>query len=103
MPRVSFITPGGEEIEVADAEDNLMIAAVENQVDGIDGDCGGVGSCGTCHVVIDAAWAERVGPPSEMEQDMLELEDGATENSRLGCQVELSDELEGLVVRVVGR
>ncbi|QDT68505.1 Putidaredoxin [Planctomycetes bacterium MalM25] len=103
MPKVTYITPSGEEKVVADAQGNLMTAAVANQVEGIDGDCGGVCSCATCHVHIDPEWAERVGSATDIETGMLELEDSAGENSRLGCQVELTPELDGLVVRVVGR
>jgi 2Fe-2S ferredoxin len=103
MPTVTYITPDGKPVIVENAEGNLMTIAVENQVDGIDGDCGGVCSCATCHVHIDAAWTEKVGPPNDLEIDILELEDHREENSRLGCQVDLSAALDGLVVRVVGR
>jgi ferredoxin, 2Fe-2S len=70
-------------------------------VPGITGDCGGVCSCATCHVKIDPAWVEKVGPAGEAEAGMLELEDEVEDNSRLGCQVKLTDDLDGLVVRVV--
>ena len=103
MPRITYITPDGGEIVVDQATGNLMTAAVAHQVAGIDGDCGGVCSCATCHVRVDPAWSERVGPPGDAEAGMLELEDEATEHSRLGCQVPLTPELDGLVVRVVGR
>ncbi len=103
MPKVTYITPDGETVVVEQAEGNLMTAAVEHQVDGIDGDCGGVCSCATCHVHIDPAWKEKVGPAGESEMGMLELEDKVNECSRLGCQVKLTPELDGLVVRVVGR
>lgn len=103
MPKVTYITPGGDEVVVENAEGSLMTAAVQNHVEGIDGDCGGVCSCATCHVHIDPAWTDKVGPASEIEMGMLELEDGLADNSRLGCQVKLTPELHGLVVRVVGR
>ena len=100
LPKVTFITKAGDEI-VADADtDNLMHIANDHDVEGITGDCGGVCSCATCHVHIDPAWAEKVGPAPYAELDMLEFEDHATEHSRLGCQVELTPELDGLVVRV---
>ena len=102
MPRVTYITPSGESIEV-EAEGNLMSAALTNFIDGIDGDCGGVCSCATCHIHIDPAWAAKVGPATDIEEGMLELEDNVTEFSRLGCQVEVTDELDGLVVKVVPR
>ncbi len=102
MPKITYITPDGEEVVVENASGDLMSAAVESGVEGIAGDCGGVCSCGTCHVHIDPAWLERVGTATDVEQDMLELEEGFAEASRLGCQVELTPELDGLVVRVVG-
>ncbi|MCL4120831.1 UNVERIFIED_CONTAM: hypothetical protein GTU68_049926 [Idotea baltica] len=80
-----------------------MQAAVANQVEGILGDCGGVAACATCHVHINPQWISKVGPASDIEQGMLELEDNVTDNSRLGCQVKLTPELDGLVVRVVGQ
>ncbi|MEM0914618.1 MAG: 2Fe-2S iron-sulfur cluster-binding protein [Planctomycetota bacterium] len=103
MPRVTYITTNGDEVVVDNAEGTLMTAAVANRVAGIDGDCGGVGSCATCHVHVDAEWTERVGPATDMEQDMLEFEDDTDETSRLGCQVKLTPELDGLVVRVAER
>jgi len=80
-----------------------MSVAVANQVEGIGGDCGGVCSCATCHVHIDREWMDKVGPATVSEEGMLELEDQANECSRLGCQVELTPELDGLVVKVVGQ
>lgn len=103
MPKVTYITPRGDEVVVDNAEGTLMHAAVENQVEGIDGDCGGVCSCATCHVHVDPAWADKVGPATEAEEGMLELEDDVAPTSRLGCQVKLTPELDGVVVRVVGR
>jgi 2Fe-2S ferredoxin len=103
MPTITYISPDGRTIVVENAEGTLMTAAVANQVDGIDGDCGGVCSCATCHVHVDPAWRERVGPPGASEAGMLELEDHATGCSRLGCQIRLTPDLDGLVVRVVGR
>lgn len=103
MPKVTYITPDGESVVVEAAKGNLMTTAVDNQVDGIDGDCGGVCSCATCHVHVDPAWIDKVGPAGEAEKGMLELEDNVSETSRLGCQIKLTPELDGLVVRVVGR
>ena len=103
MARITYITPAGKQVVVEASGGTLMTAAVQNQVDGIDGECGGVCSCATCHVHVDAAWMDRVGPAGDAEAAMLELEDGVTEASRLGCQVPIRPELDGLMVRVVGR
>jgi len=103
MPTVTYLTPSGDTRIVGNASGTLMSAAVANGVEGIDGDCGGVCSCATCHVHIDPAWRKKVGPATPTETAMLELEDKATDASRLGCQVPLTDALDGLVVRVVGR
>lgn len=101
MPTITYITPNGDTKTIENAEGNLMTVAVANQIEGIDGDCGGVCSCGTCHVHVDPEWVEKVGPASESEAGMLELEDEVTDRSRLGCQVKLTPELDGLVVKVV--
>lgn len=103
MPRITYVTVSGEEVVVDAAEGTLMSAAVANQVAGIDGDCGGVCSCATCHVHVDPAWIEKVGPASATEAAMLEFEDCNTPQSRLGCQVQLTEDLDGLVVRVAPR
>ena len=103
MPKVTYISPSGKEVTVEHTEGTLMAIAVANQVEGIDGDCGGVCSCATCHVYIDPAWVEKVGPLTAMEMGMLEFEDNRKETSRLGCQVLVTPELDGLVVRVAER
>jgi ferredoxin, 2Fe-2S len=100
MPKVTFITQDGSEIVVNDARGNLMEIATDNDVEGITGDCGGVCSCSTCHVYIPEEWQERVGPAEGQELDTLEFNDHRRPNSRLGCQIELSDDLDGLVVEV---
>jgi 2Fe-2S ferredoxin len=77
-----------------------MGIALENNIDGISGNCGGVCSCSTCHVYVTPAWVERVGPPNPVEKDTLEFNSHHQPNSRLGCQVEMTDELDGLIVEV---
>ena len=103
MASITYITPSGERVVVEQAAGTLMTAAVDNQVDGIDGDCGGVCSCATCHIHIDPAWAEQIGLADDIEMGMLELEDDVKPTSRLGCQIPITPELDGLVVHVVGR
>lgn len=101
MAKITFLTPSGEKVTVDAASGSLMEAAVEEGVEGIHGDCGGVCSCATCHVKVDRNWMERVGPASEDEQNILELEDEADERSRLSCQIEVTEELDGLSMEVV--
>ena len=100
MATVTFITEDGEKVVVEDAVGSLMEIATDNDVEGIDGDCGGVCSCSTCHVKVPKEWLAKVGAASEIEQELLELEDETDESSRLCCQVEMTDELDGLVVEV---
>ena len=101
MIRVTFIDHLDQANEVeAEAGGSLMQAAVENGIAGIVAECGGACSCATCLCYVDEAWAARVGPAAGMEQAMVEsaLEDQPA--SRLSCQIRLTDELDGLVVRV---
>lgn len=101
MIRISFIDPSGT-VRVAEAEagTSVMRAATEADIPGIIGECGGSMTCGTCHVRIDEAWAEHLGSPDEDEAVILEFTEGAGENSRLSCQIAISEKLDGLVVHV---
>ena len=100
MPKVTFITLEGESVEVENAIGTLMEVAQEHEVEGITGDCGGVCSCSTCHVYVPKEWMGRVGPPNETEKDTLEFNSHYQPNSRLTCQIEMSAELDGLVLEV---
>ena len=100
MLQVTFITPEGNQSVAATAGDSLMEVAVANNVDGIGGDCGCVCSCATCHVRVAQDWVERVGRPGKDESEMLSFYPTATGESRLSCQIQLSDSLDGLVVEV---
>lgn len=101
MRRITLIEHNGTEHAVdAKAGDSLMTTAIKNRVPGIDADCGGACSCGTCHVFIDPAWLERVGEPGPFEEPMLDLNPERAANSRLSCQIDISDDLEGLIVRL---
>jgi 2Fe-2S ferredoxin len=100
-PKITFITADGVEHVVDGVVGrSVMEAAVDHDVPGIDADCGGCCSCATCHVYVEADWRERVGERTDMEADMLEVNDDARESSRLCCQIEVSEALDGLVVRV---
>jgi 2Fe-2S ferredoxin len=75
-----------------------METAIRNSVPGIVAECGGACSCATCHVHVDEAWTEKVGPPSPMEEDMLDFAFDVRPTSRLSCQIKVSEGLDGLVV-----
>lgn len=101
MPKVCFIEFNGtrHDVSVADGT-SLMRAAVDNGVPGIDGDCGGLCACATCHVYVEPEWVEKTGARTESEVDMLDFAAGTQPNSRLACQIKLSPELDGLTVRM---
>ena len=101
MTKITYIEHSGTEHTV-DVEPGLSVmqGAVNKGLPGIIGDCGGVMSCATCHVYVDPAWTDRVNQKSEMEEEMLEEVCDPQENSRLSCQINVSDELEGLIVRM---
>lgn len=99
MPTVTFIEHYGTVHEVmAEVGLSLMRAAVDNNVPGIDADCGGLCACATCHVYIDATWLERAGSCTPQEVDMLNFAAATKDNSRLACQIPMTQALDGLVV-----
>lgn len=99
MPRVTFIEHNGTRHEVhATRGVSLMRAAVDHNVPGIDADCGGACACATCHVYVQADWLARTGARTEMEESMLSFAAATAPNSRLACQIEMSDALDGIVV-----
>lgn len=101
MPKVHFIqSNGGETIIDAPAGWSMMEAAVKNGVSGIIADCGGACSCATCHVYVDPAWWDRLPPRTETEEAMLEFAIDPQANSRLSCQIELDDAIDGIVVKI---
>jgi len=100
MAKVTYITQDGNKVEVDNAEGNLMEIALDNAVEGIDGSCGGVCSCSTCHVYIPEAWKAKVGPGNDDEEAVLSSNEFNTDRSRLGCQIEMNEDLDGLVVEV---
>jgi 2Fe-2S ferredoxin len=101
MAKITFIQPDGRAQTVeGEAGMTVMETAKKNLVDGIEAECGGACACATCHVYVDDQWRERVGPPAEMEEDMLDFAFDVRESSRLSCQIKVTPELDGLVVRV---
>lgn len=101
MAQVTFIQFSGDKNTV-DVENGttVMNAAVDNLIPGIDADCGGECSCATCHVLITEEWIEKTGTASEQENAMLDLNPDRQDNSRLSCQITMSDDLDGLVVQL---
>jgi len=103
MAKVTYLQPDGTARTCINFEGmTVMHLAVGNLVDGIDALCGGVMQCGTCHCYIAAEWTARVGGPSEGEAAMLSALEGVEvrPTSRLSCQIQLGEELDGLVVIV---
>ncbi len=104
MPKITYID-SADNPRTIDAEigSTVMETAIKNDVPGIEAECGGACACATCHVYIDDAWREKVGGPSPMEEDMLDFGYDVKPSSRLSCQIKVSAELDGLVVRTPER
>jgi ferredoxin, 2Fe-2S len=100
MAKITFIEDNGTAREVvAENGSTVMEAAIRNAVPGIEAECGGACACATCHVYVDEAWVEKVGAAAPMEEDMLDFAFDVRPTSRLSCQIKVSDQLDGLVVR----
>jgi len=101
MPKVTFIEHDGavHAIEAASGQ-SLMQIAMSNRVPGIIADCGGSCSCATCHVYVDAEWAAKLPPATPVEKEMIDCALHVQETSRLSCQIELSESLDGIVIRL---
>ena len=104
MPKITFIDVAEVRREVeAPAGWTVMEAAVKNSVPGIEAECGGACACATCHLYVEDEWFAKVGGPSPMEEDMLDFGYEVQPNSRLSCQIKVTDALDGLVVRIPDR
>ena len=100
MPSMMFINRDGSKRQVdAPVGHSLLEIAHANDID-VEGACEGSLACATCHVIVDPAWYGRLARPTPDEDDMLDLAVGLTKHSRLGCQVVMTDALDGLVVRL---
>ncbi len=98
MPKITYVEPDGTRREVdAPVGLSVMEIALDNDIE-IEGACGGSLSCSTCHVIVDADWYARLEDPEEEEEDMLDLAFGLTRTSRLGCQIVITEALDGLTV-----
>lgn len=101
MPRITFVDADGAEYPVnADIGLTIMEAARDNDIPGIEAECGGAGACATCHIYIDRQWYAVSGEADRVEQELLDLVQERRDESRLSCQVKISDEMEGLIVRL---
>ncbi len=101
MPKVTYIEHNGKE-HVVDVPEgwSVMEGAVKNLIPGIDADCGGACACATCHVYVDQAWLGKLQPKEDMEQTMLDFAQDLEPNSRLSCQIKVTKDLDGFVVRM---
>lgn len=101
MPKIIFVEPDGNERSVdAQQGQSIMEAAVQNGVKGIDADCGGACSCATCHGYVDMGWLDRIDPPDSVELDMLDFAYMRGEGSRLTCQIKVTDQMDGFLIRL---
>ena len=99
MPKITYIELSGKSqtIEVANGL-SVMEGAVQNDIPGIDADCGGGMACATCHVYVTEEWFDKLPKKEDGEEDMLDMAFEPKKNSRLSCQIIVSDELDGLTV-----
>ncbi|NVO16662.1 MAG: (2Fe-2S)-binding protein [Rhodoplanes sp.] len=104
MVKITFVSFTGSSSTVeAQPGATVMETAIKNGVPGIEAECGGACACATCHVYVDEAWGEIVGPPTAMEEDMLDFGYDVRPNSRLSCQIKVREELDGLVLQTPER
>ena len=97
--KITFVdSKGGEQVIDVAPGVSLMEAALKNGVSGIEADCGGACSCATCHVFVAKEWMDKIPPKEDMEDAMLEFALDLRDESRLSCQILLTDNLDGLVV-----
>lgn len=104
MATVTFIDFGGT-VRVVDASVGMSLAdtALHHRIPGIEADCGGHCACGTCHVYVDESWIDKLAPIEELERNMVELALDVRPNSRLACQLKITEALDGLVVQTPER
>jgi len=101
MPKVIYITADETRHEVeVEMGYSIMEGAVNNNIEGIVAECGGACACATCHSYVDAAWTDKVPVMDDMEDSMLDAAFERNDNSRLTCQIEMTDQLDGIVIHV---
>ena len=101
MPKITYIEHNGKShvVEVPN-ELSVMEGAIQNNIPGITADCGGACACATCHVYVDEKWFDKLKTKDEAEQDMLDMAFEPNKFSRLSCQISVSNELDGLAVKI---
>ena len=99
MPKITYISEN-KKINTVEVQKGLTVmeGAIQNDIPGIDADCGGGMSCATCHVYVDENWLDKLPQKEDGEEDMLDMAFEPKKNSRLSCQLIVSDELDGLIV-----
>jgi len=100
MPQVTFVLPGGRRVVVEAGAGETLLDVARHEGLAIEGACGGSMACATCHVIVAAEFFDRLPMPTAEEEGMLDLAESLAATSRLGCQIELTEELDGLVVTV---
>ena len=101
MPKVTYIEHNGKSHKI-EVPNNLSVmeGAIQNNIPGIDADCGGACACATCHVYVDSKWFDKLKTKDKAEQDMLDMAFEPSKFSRLACQITVTDDLDGLVVKM---
>ena len=99
MPKITYIENSGES-KTVEVENGLSVmeGAIQNNIPGIDADCGGSMACATCHVYVKEKWFDKIPKKEEAEEDMIDMAFEPNKNSRLSCQIIVTDELDGLEV-----
>ena len=101
MPKITYVENDGKSHTVeVDNGLTVMEGAVQNNIPGIDADCGGGMACATCHVYVNEDWFDKLNQKEDGEEDMLDMAFEPKKNSRLSCQIIVSDELDGLTVNI---
>ncbi|MEP5567223.1 MAG: 2Fe-2S iron-sulfur cluster-binding protein [Halioglobus sp.] len=101
MPKITLVEFNGADHTIdAEVGKSLMLNAIDNGVPGIDADCGGACACGTCHVFLEQRWMETAGDSNPLEDSMLSMRPDREEVSRLSCQIEVTDAMDGMIVRM---
>ena len=101
MPKITYIEDNGKS-HTLDVENGLTVmeGAIQNNIPGIDADCGGSCACATCHVYVDEKWFDKIPKKEKAEEDMLDMASEPNKFSRLTCQITVTDDLDGLVVKM---